>query len=161
MTEHRNRFDKQGLGTDTEPFEHAQDTQATHINADDELLVPVMEEDLAASTREVERGAVRVSKDVVEERQTLEVPVTEEEVQITRRQVNRDVTDAGTAFEEGTIEVPLRGEEIDVEKRARVVEEIDIDKTARQQIEQVSGTVRREDVTVEDATARGTGRTSR
>lgn len=132
------------------------------LNVDDEgRTIEVHDEELTATKREVERGAVRVSKDVVEEQQTLEVPVTEEEVEITRRRVNRDVTDADHAFEEGTIEVPLRGEEVDVEKRARVVEEIDIDKTAREHTERVSDTVRREDVTVEDATARATGDTRR
>ena len=111
--------------------------------------IDVHEEELTATTHDVERGRVRVEKDVIEEQQTLEVPVTEEEVEITRRRVDRDVTDADHAFEEGTIEVPLRGEEVDVEKRARVVEEIDIDKTAREHTEQVTDTVRREDVHVD------------
>lgn len=111
--------------------------------------VEVAEEELTATTRDVERGRVRVEKDVIEEQQTLEVPVTEEEVEITRRRVDRGVTDADHAFEEGTIEVPLRGEDVDVEKRARVVEEIDIDKTAREHVEQVTDTVRREEVHVD------------
>jgi uncharacterized protein (TIGR02271 family) len=135
---------------DPKPFEHYQDTQDTHEHRPpNEIAVPVTEEELAARTREVERGEVRIEKDVVEEQQTLEVPVTEEEVEVTRRRVDRDVTDADHAFEEGTIEVPLRGEEVEVEKRARVVEEIDIDKTAREHVEQVTDTVRREEVHVE------------
>jgi uncharacterized protein (TIGR02271 family) len=140
---------RDGFDVDPQPFEHGQNTQRTHINADDELLVPVVEEELTARTHEVERGEVRVHKDVIEEQRTLEVPVTEEEVEITRRHVNRAVTDADHAFEEGTIEVPLRGEEVDIEKRTRVVEEIDIDKTARQHTEVVDGTVRREEVHIE------------
>jgi uncharacterized protein (TIGR02271 family) len=111
--------------------------------------IHVHEEELVAGTHEVERGAVRVHKDVVEEQQSLEVPVTEEEVEVTRRRVDRAVTADDHAFEEGTIEVPLRGEEVDVEKRARVVEEIDLDKTARTHTERVSDTVRREEVTIE------------
>jgi uncharacterized protein (TIGR02271 family) len=115
----------------------------------DRETVDVVEEELSARTRPVERGEVHVHKDVVEEQQTLEVPVTEEEVEVTRRRVDRPVTDADHAFEEGTIEVPLRGEEVDVEKRARVVEEIDIDKSARTHTEQVSDTVRHEEVHVD------------
>jgi uncharacterized protein (TIGR02271 family) len=115
----------------------------------DRGTIDVHEEELTATTRPVERGEVRVHKDVIEEEQVLEVPVTEEEVDITRRRVDRTVTDADHAFEEGTIEVPLRGEEVDVEKRARVVEEIDIDKTAVERTEQVGGTVRREEVHIE------------
>ncbi len=116
---------------------------------DGDRTVDVHEEELTARTREVDRGEVRIEKDVVSEQQTLEVPVTEEEVEVTRRRVDRPVTDADHAFEEGTIEVPLRGEEVEVEKRARVVEEVDIDKTAREHTEQVSDTVRREEVHVE------------
>jgi uncharacterized protein (TIGR02271 family) len=136
----------QVLEKDTTPFEHEQDIQETHRNKSDEILIPVKEEELTATTRQVERGEVRVHKDVVEERQTLDVPVTEEEVGITRRRVDRIVSDPDRAFEEGTIEVPLCGEEVRVEKSVRVVEEIDVDKTARQHTERVSDTVRREEV---------------
>lgn len=122
--------------------------QTAYTDRDNDTI-EVVDEELAATTRPVERGEVRVRKDVVEEQQTLEVPVTEEEVEVTRRRVDRPVTDADHAFEEGTIEVPLRGEEVDVEKRARVVEEVDIDKTARQHTERVSDTVRHEDVEIE------------
>jgi uncharacterized protein (TIGR02271 family) len=125
------------------------DRDAHAHHAGHERTVDVHEEELAARTREVERGKVRIDKDVVEEQQTLDVPVTEEEVEVTRRRVDRDTTDADDIFEESTTEVPLRGEEVEVEKRAHVVEEIDIDKTAREHTEQVSDTVRREDVNVE------------
>ena len=56
------------------------------------------------------------------------------------------------AFTEGTIEVPVRGEEVDVQKRVRVAEEVEIGKEAVQRTETVSGTVRREEVRVEDQT---------
>ncbi len=125
------------------------DVAGTTNVADGDRTVDVHEEELTARTRPVERGEVRVEKDVVSEQQTLDVPVTEEEVEVTRRRVDRPVTDADHAFEEGTIEVPLRGEEVEVEKRARVVEEVDIDKTAREHTEQVTDTVRREEVNVE------------
>ena len=52
----------------------------------------------------------------------------------------------------GTIEVPVYGEEVDMQKRARVVEEVEISKDAVQETRQVSGTVRREDVEVVDET---------
>lgn len=134
---------------DPKPFEHEQDTQRTHVNKDDEITVPVKEEELTATKRPVERGAVRIEKDVVEEQQSLDVPVTEEEVDITRRRVDRQVDPADTAFEEGTISVPLRGEEVDVEKRARVSEEIDIDRSAVTHNEQVTDSVRHEEVVVD------------
>jgi len=121
---------------------------ATNVARDNETI-EVVDEELTATTRPVERGQVHVHKDVIEEQQTLEVPVTEEEVEVTRRRVDRPITDADRAFEEGTIEVPLRGEEVEVEKRARVVEEVDIDKTARTHTERVSDTVRHEEVRID------------
>ncbi len=125
------------------------DRTDTDLTDRDTLSVPVHEEELTATTRDVERGAVRVSKDVVEEEQQLDVPVTEEHVDVSRRRVDRDAGVGDQAFEEGTIEVPLRGEEVDVEKRARVVEEVDINKTAEQRTERVGDTVRREEVRIE------------
>lgn len=143
--------DKDGrhLELDPEPFEHEQDTQATHINAEDELIVPVAEEELTARRREVDRGEVRIRKDVTEEQRTIDVPVVEEEVELTRRRVDRPVTDASHAFEEDTITVPVRGEEVNVEKTTRVIEEIDIDKTPTTRTERVSDAVRREEVRIE------------
>ncbi len=118
------------------------------MNADDNLVVPVIEEDLTAGKRSVARGAARIHKDVIEEQQSLDVPVTNEEVNVSRRVVNRAADPADIAFEEETIRVPLRGEEVVAEKRARVAEEIDVDKAAVTHNAQVTDTVRREEVVV-------------
>ncbi len=127
------------------------DYDAAAVDTDtDHIAVPVHEEELAARTREVDRGAVRIEKDVVAEEQSIDVPVTEEHVEVTRRAVDRDVAPGEDAFREGTIEVPVRGEEVDIEKRTRVVGEVDIDKTAEQRTERVTDTVRREEVIVDD-----------
>jgi uncharacterized protein (TIGR02271 family) len=113
-----------------------------------------MEEELTATVREREAGAVRIAKDVVTEEQTLEVPVTEERVRVERRVVDRPVSAADAdAFEETVIEVPLRSEEVDLQKRARVAEEVVISKEATQRTERVADTVRREEVVVDEGTA--------
>jgi uncharacterized protein (TIGR02271 family) len=130
------------------------DASAARVETDEEIRVPVMEEELTATVREREAGAVRIAKDVVTEEQTLEVPVTEERVRVERRVVDRPVNAADAdAFEETVIEVPLRSEEVDIQKRARVAEEVVISKEATQRTERVADTVRREEVIVdEDAT---------
>ncbi len=127
-------------------------TDTTTVDDRDTINVPVREEELTATRREVERGAVRIDKDVVEEEQTLEVPVTEERVTVNRRTVDREATGDDMAFEGGAIEVPVRGEEVDVQKRARVTEEVEIGKEAVQRTERVTDTVRREEVDVVDET---------
>jgi uncharacterized protein (TIGR02271 family) len=127
---------------------------ATATATDEEIRVPVMEEELTATVRQQEAGAVRIEKDVVTEEQTLDVPVTEEHVRVERRVVDRPVSAADAdAFEETVIEVPLRTETVDVQKQARVAEEVVVSKEAVEHTERVSDTVRREEVFVdEDAT---------
>lgn len=120
--------------------------------ADDPIRVQLSEEELSATRREVERGQVTVEKDVVSREQTLEVPVTEERVNVTRHTVDGNVAAESGAFEEGAIEIPVRGEEVDVHKQARVREELEISKEAVNRTEKVSGTVRREEARVTDTT---------
>jgi uncharacterized protein (TIGR02271 family) len=127
---------------------------AARVSEDDEIRIPVMEEELTATVRQQEAGAVRIQKDVVAEERTLEVPVTEERIRVERRVVDRAATsaDAG-AFEETVIDVPLRTETVDVQKQARVAEEVIVSKEAVQRTERVTDTVRKEEVFVdEDAT---------
>ncbi|MDP9356243.1 MAG: YsnF/AvaK domain-containing protein [Chloroflexota bacterium] len=132
-----------------------------HAVEGETLDVPVFEEELTATTREREVGEVQVSKDVVAEEQVLEVPVTEERVRVQRRAVQGNATPDANAFQEGTFEVPIRGEEVELQKHTRVAEEVEIAKEAVQHTEQVGGTVRREEVVVEETTpntgTRGTG----
>ena len=124
---------------------------AARVETDDEIRIPVMEEELTATVRSQDAGAVRIEKDVVSEERTLEVPVTEERIRVERRVVDRAATsaDAG-AFEETVIDVPLRSETVDVQKHARVVEEVIVSKDAVQRTEQVRGTVRHEEVSVDE-----------
>jgi len=128
------------------------DTAAT--TRGDVLRVPIHEEELTATTRPVEQGQVRVTKDVVAEERTLDVPVTEERARVTRRAVDRDASDTvgADAFREQTIDVPLRAEQVDVDKRVRVAEEVEVAKEPVQRTERVADTVRREEVHVEDQT---------
>jgi len=124
---------------------------AARVAGDEEIRIPVMEEELTATVRQQEAGAVRIEKDVIEEERTLEVPVTEERIRVERRVVDRATTaaDAG-AFEETVIEVPLRSETVDVQKQARVAEEVVVSKEAVQRTERVADTVRKEEVFVDE-----------
>jgi len=123
--------------------------------------VPVYEEDLTAVKRPVSRGAVRIQKELVTENKTVTVPVTEERVRITQVDTNEMVgADAGDVFQEGVIEVPLTGEEVDLQKTARKTGEVVVEKETVQHDEQVGGTVRREEVRVDDQSSTSTTRRS-
>ena len=119
--------------------------------SEDDLVIPVREEELTATVRETEAGAARIEKRVVAEDRVLEVPVTEEQIRVERRVVDRPADGVeADAFEEIVIEVPLTQEEVELRKQARVAEEVVVSKEAVQHTEQVRGTVRREEVDVVD-----------
>jgi len=127
--------------------------QAAYETTDeDELVIPLREEELTATVRDVEAGAARIQKRVVSEDRVLEVPVTEEQIRVERRVVDRaagiDDANDSDAFEEIVIEVPLTTEQVELRKTARVAEEVVVSKEAIQHTEQVRGTVRREEVDV-------------
>ena len=119
-------------------------------DVDDDIRVQRHEEELQTQTVERQAGEVRVSKDVVEEQQTLEVPVTREQVTVRSTDVSGTDADTSQAFQGGTISVPVREEGVEVDKQVRVAEELEIDKTAVQDTERVTDTVRKERVNVQE-----------
>jgi len=108
------------------------------------------EEELHARKQPVETGEVRLRKDVVTENKTLTVPVTREEVVVERRAVSGAPV-AGDVIKAGDeIRIPVKEEQVYVEKRPVVKEEVTVGKRAVQDTQQVSGSVRREELKVEE-----------
>jgi len=137
----------------------ASDTPASGADA---TRVPVYEEEITPVKRTVNRGAVRIEKELVTENKTVTVPVTEERVRITQVDTNEMVgADTGDAFQEGVIEVPLTGEEVELQKTARKTGEVVVEKEAVQHDEQVGGTIRREEVRVDDSTVQASNTSKR
>ncbi len=122
--------------------------------ASDEVRIPVREEELVTGTQVEEQGRVHDHKNVVTEQQTLNVPVQREQVSVERVPIARaaETVDASGARQEGDIEVPVMGEEVETSKHAHVVEEVRLHKDTVTEQEQFGGTVRREQVSFEDAT---------
>jgi len=125
-----------------------------------EITVPIQEEELVASKRVEEQGQVRLHKGVVTEQQSVTVPVQHEQVSIERVPVEQEVDSAAAAaaFQEGDLEVPVMGEEVVTRKHAHVVEEVRLHKDVVTEKEQVSDTVRKEQVSIDDASATTTRR---
>jgi len=127
--------------------------------------VELHEEQLRAHKETVNAGEVAVRKEVVSERQEMDVPVRREEVVVERHAVpNRPASDAAFASGREELRVPVHEEQVTLEKQAVVTEEIEIGKRAVQDTEHVGGTVRKEvahvektgDVVREDAKTRRT-----
>ncbi len=116
-----------------------------------QIRVPVAEERLAVGKREVELGEVEIRKTVTEEEQTASVTLRRDEVRIEEVEIaDRPVQPGDDAFNEGTIRVQLRGEEAVVGKETVVTGEVVIDKESVSEERQITDTVRRQRVEVEE-----------
>ena len=119
------------------------------VEGQEEIAIPVVEEDIAIGKREVERGHVRIYSRVKEQPVEESVRLREEKVTVERRPVDRPATDADfAAAEKEVIEMTETAEEPVVSKRARVVEEVVVHKEVTEHTETVRGTERHTDVDV-------------
>jgi uncharacterized protein (TIGR02271 family) len=125
-------------------------TGAAHSG--DETVIPIVEEQLSVGKRQVERGGVRVRSYVVETPVEESVRLRDETINVERRAVNRPADVTADAFRDRTIELTETDEEAVVAKTARVVEEVVVSKDVTERTEQISDTVRRTEVDVENTT---------
>jgi uncharacterized protein (TIGR02271 family) len=112
------------------------------------------EEELNVGTREREAGRVRLKKYVVEDEVTQTVPVRREEVRVEREPItdaNIDDATDGPDISEEEHEVTLRAEEPVVEKRTVPQERVRLDKDVHTEEREVSDTVRKERIDVDDS----------
>jgi uncharacterized protein (TIGR02271 family) len=116
--------------------------------ADAQHKLQLQEEELHARKEKVKKGEVHVHKEIITEHKTLDVPVQREEVVIERRPVAGQST-SGPIQAGQEIRIPVKEEEVHIEKRPVVKEEVTISKQTVQGTEQVSGTVRKEQVKIE------------
>ena len=117
------------------------------------------EEELHVGTTQQESGRARLRKYVVEDEVTKTVPVKREEVRVEREPItdaNAGAATDGPAISEEEHEVVLHEEEVVTEKRAVPKERINLGKETVTDEQQVSETVRKEEVDVD-----GEGRGSR
>jgi uncharacterized protein (TIGR02271 family) len=96
---------------------------------EEEIRIPVVEEDLVADTRAVKTGSVRVQKHVERRIRTVETPLLQEEVEVRRVPVNRVVSEMPAVRKQsGEIIVPVVEEELVISKRLVLKEEIHLSK---------------------------------
>ncbi len=125
-------------------------TQSNTQSLQDEVRIPVVEEQVKIGKRAVTRGGVRVYQRVSETPVQEQVQLREEHITVERRPADQAATEAdlGT-FKEGVVELRESAEEAVVAKSAKVVEEVVVGKEVRDRTETVSDTVRRTDVEIE------------
>ncbi len=111
------------------------------------------EEELSVGKTERETGRARLRKYVVEDEVTETVPVRREEVRVEREPItdaNRDAATSGGEITDEEHEVVLHEEEVVVDKQAVPKERVRLDKETSVEDRQVSETVRKEEVDVDE-----------
>ena len=119
------------------------------------------EERLNVGTQRLESGRVRLRKHVVTERETVNVPVSHEEVRIEREPItdaNRGDALAGPDLSEEEHEVVLTEERPVVQKETVPVERVRLDKETVTENRQVTEDVRHEEIDTDGDTTTGTTR---
>lgn len=122
----------------------------TREATEQEISIPVIEEQLVVGKRAVERGGVNVRTTMTEKPVQETINLREEKVTIERHKVDRPIDGATDAFQEGAFDVTTKAEVPVVAKEARVVEEVVIDKEMTERTETVRDTVKRTDVEVDE-----------
>jgi uncharacterized protein (TIGR02271 family) len=126
-------------------------TRATQAGQDQEYRMQLRGEVLRTYRDRVQRGEVRLRKEVITENQTVDVPVTREELVIERvAGSGQTAAGAGEIGKDEEIRVPLTEERARVEKQPVVNEEVRVGKRAVQSTEKVSGEVRHEELRVDN-----------
>jgi uncharacterized protein (TIGR02271 family) len=101
----------------------------------------------------INRGEVRIRKEVVTENQNIQVPVQREELVIERRAVGEN-TPATDSIGEKEIRVPLSEERATVSKSAVVREEVKVGKKPVEEVRDLNAEVQHEELVVDDETKR-------
>jgi uncharacterized protein (TIGR02271 family) len=127
------------------------DADTRDVGTDRESVV-VRDEQLNVGTQTRESGQVRLRKHSYTDTETVEVPVSREEVVVEREPVDPNSPEAlrDTGDEEVVV---TTHEEVPVVDKTATAEKVTVDKNRVQDTERVSGTVQREDVEVDQDTA--------
>lgn len=146
-----------GTGTDPMDVPGETDTMGTSKTEDidrkpnlDDDTIQLKEEKLDVNTHDVTTGEVDIHKHVVNDTETVEVPVKREEIVIERKPVT-DQSSQGTDenLEDDMITIPIKEEQVDVSKHTVVREEVGIHKEEHEDVEKVTEDVSREELDID------------
>ena len=112
--------------------------------------IPLVEERVSVTRREVETGRLRIQVSVEEREDKVPVELSHDEVEIERVPVNKAVSELPSVRLEGsTTVIPVVEEVVVVEKRLVVVEEIHVRRRATTETRDIPVTIRSEQVRID------------
>ena len=133
------------------PWEKARDASRAawdRVQRGEAVTIPISEEQVKVGKREVDQGSAKVRKEVRTERVNTPVDLKREELVVERSDRGGGQV-PGDAFREGEVRIPLKKEEPVVQKDARVVGEVRVGKREETDRQNISETIRKEDVKVD------------
>ena len=114
----------------------------------EEGTLQLREEQLDINKSRVQSGEVTLSKDVVEEQKSVDVPVTHEEVVIERTSFDNKQSDSPITSGE-TISIPVSEEQVNVGKRTVLTGEISAHKREVEETRHIDETVKKEEAHID------------
>jgi uncharacterized protein (TIGR02271 family) len=138
------------LGSNASEFDYSETAEPQGVQRNIQLLGEV----LRVHKDRISRGEVRLRKEIITETQTIEVPVTREELVIERHAVNQNTPTADSIGASDEIRIPLSEERAFTDKSTFVREEVAIAKKPVEEVRSLTGDVRHEELVVEDSTKR-------
>lgn len=125
-----------GVLPSREPYDGLREEQRMRLHA----------EQIQAYKQPTQIGEVVLRKEVVTDQQTIDVPVSHEEIVIERRSIAGDVSAAEERLGDGqTIRIPVHEDRINVTKRVVTTGEVVIGKRERQEVRHFSDIIQREE----------------
>ncbi|HVG27649.1 MAG TPA: YsnF/AvaK domain-containing protein [Acidobacteriaceae bacterium] len=144
------------LGHNAASYDYTSQPTATGQTGrvEDSQNIQLLGEMLRVHKERINRGEVRLRKEVITETQTVQVPVTREELVIERHAVEGNTPAQGTIGQNEEIRIPLSEETASLDKSTFVREEVAVGKRPVENVRDLSGEVRREELVVDDQTER-------
>jgi uncharacterized protein (TIGR02271 family) len=136
------------LGNDTAGYDYSEAAPVSGAQR-----IQLLGEVLRVHKDRISRGEVHIRKEVVTENQTIEVPVTREELVIERFEPT-SATAVGKVGEASEIRIPLTEEVASADKHTFVREEVAVGKRAVEGVRSVGDSVSHEELIVDDKTKR-------
>jgi uncharacterized protein (TIGR02271 family) len=114
--------------------------------------IQLLGEALRVHKDRISRGEVRLRKEVITEQQTVQVPVTREELVVERVTGDNVTPVQGSIGADQEIRIPLSEERASLDKQTVVREEIAVGKRAVEEVRNLDSDVQHEELRVEDNT---------
>ncbi len=121
-----------------------------HKKSRDEGRLTLHKEELDINKSNVPKGEVELSKEIVEEQKTVDVPVTHEEVVIERRSLDNEASDTliGDDSDRESIRIPVSEEQVNVDKHTLVTGEVSAHKREIEDTRRIDENLKREEARI-------------